>query len=185
MFVLIETGLSYEQMSDEHRQLFERISALSNHELLRIVYIDYAQYRSEAITFAKCEISKRGIAFKQSDVISSSDLSPARSLVTLSQSLCAFILSLVSARAFTVGCLSSLFLVGAANVYSYSHMYDEIYLDDGFASFGFPFQWYSVGGFSGTTHISWEGLLANILLAVCVGHSIGWILKRLVKAPNN
>jgi hypothetical protein len=44
-------------MSEESERLMDHIAGLSDMDLLRMVYFDNAQYRSEAITYAKAEIA--------------------------------------------------------------------------------------------------------------------------------
>lgn len=48
-------------MSDELKDLQKRISNLSDDELLKMIHINYADYREEAINIAKEEIKKRNI----------------------------------------------------------------------------------------------------------------------------
>ncbi len=49
--------------SEEERRLRERMSSLSDSELLRIVNVEYKDYRSEALDFAKAELDSRGLAY--------------------------------------------------------------------------------------------------------------------------
>ena len=51
-------------MDEELRELKERISAMSDEQLLNIVEVDFDDYRQEAIDFAKTELMARGISFK-------------------------------------------------------------------------------------------------------------------------
>ena len=51
-------------LSDELIELKERISQMSDAELLHIVEVEYADYRSEAIEFAKAELGKRMVPFE-------------------------------------------------------------------------------------------------------------------------
>lgn len=48
-------------MTDELKDLRKRFSNLSDDELLKIVHIDYADYREEALVIAKEELNKRNI----------------------------------------------------------------------------------------------------------------------------
>jgi len=50
-----------EQLSE----LKDRISQMSNEELLKIVEVEYDDYRIEALTFAEEELGKRGIPFEK------------------------------------------------------------------------------------------------------------------------
>ena len=49
-------------------ELHQKIRSLSNQELLRMVNVDFAQYRQEALDYAKSEIKERGLSFDQAGV---------------------------------------------------------------------------------------------------------------------
>lgn len=49
---------------EELEELKERISQKSDHELLRIIEVEYDDYRPEAIEFAKAELTKRFVPSK-------------------------------------------------------------------------------------------------------------------------
>jgi hypothetical protein len=49
---------------DELNQLKERISQMSDYELRQMVEVDYADYRSEALEFAKAELASRRVSFE-------------------------------------------------------------------------------------------------------------------------
>jgi ribosomal protein S27AE len=51
-------------MDEQTRELKERISRLSNEELLRMIQVEFADYRTEALDFARTELTSRGIKFK-------------------------------------------------------------------------------------------------------------------------
>jgi len=55
-------------MNDEQRELEKMMSELVDDELLRIVYIDHADYRQNALDCAKRELAARGIPFDESRV---------------------------------------------------------------------------------------------------------------------
>ncbi len=50
-------------MEDETRELKERITSMSNEELLKIVTVERNDYRREAIDFATSELQTRGVRF--------------------------------------------------------------------------------------------------------------------------
>ncbi|HVG19146.1 MAG TPA: hypothetical protein VNI02_08835 [Blastocatellia bacterium] len=50
-------------MSDGLVELKDRISQMSDDELLRIVEVEYDDYRHEAVDFAKAELDKRNIPY--------------------------------------------------------------------------------------------------------------------------
>ncbi|SRR6266571_1377406 len=52
-------------LDDELKDLRDRMSQMSDAELLRIVEVDYDDYRKEAIAFAESELAKRSVPFKK------------------------------------------------------------------------------------------------------------------------
>ena len=54
-------------MSDESRDLKEKMTNLSDDELLKIVHDDFADYREETINIVKEELKKRNVEFSQPD----------------------------------------------------------------------------------------------------------------------
>src|SRR5262245_40258954 len=50
-------------MNENLRRLRERMSSLSNEELLRIVNLDHRDYRPEALEFARAELDARGVVY--------------------------------------------------------------------------------------------------------------------------
>jgi hypothetical protein len=56
-------------MDEQTRELKERISGLSDDELLDIVEVEFNDYRKEAIDFAKSELTRRGIEFQIPDKV--------------------------------------------------------------------------------------------------------------------
>ena len=79
---------------------------------------------------------------------------------------------------FLAGFVSGLLLVIAANLISYYRMKAEPLLIDAATGFGLPFRLFAISGFGGGV-ILWGGLIANILLALCVGAALGWIAVKL------
>ena len=140
-----------------------------------MVYIDSAQYRPEAIVYAKAEIDRRGIPF--SDIHSISDSTPADT--NKPAALGYKLLTALRHRAFAVGFLTALLFFVVANAYSYIEMPNEPGIDDGFEGCGFPFKVYMYGGFAGMDYILWEGLVADVLIATVAGISMGLTCKSL------
>lgn len=69
---------------DELNELEDRISQMSDRELLQIVEVEYADYRKEAIEFAEVELAKRSIPFEKPELDADEDddsISPAESNV--------------------------------------------------------------------------------------------------------
>ena len=58
---------------DELNELKDRISQMSDRELLRIVEVEYADYRREAIEFAEVELGKRSIPFEKPELDADED----------------------------------------------------------------------------------------------------------------
>jgi hypothetical protein len=52
-------------LDDELNELRDRISQMSDRELLQIVEVDYADYRNEALGFARAELEKRLVPFEK------------------------------------------------------------------------------------------------------------------------
>ncbi|MCI0489885.1 MAG: hypothetical protein L0229_25110 [Blastocatellia bacterium] len=155
----------------------KRISELPDERLLSMVYADYAQYRLEAIAYARAELINRGIQIDKLDTQRIPDSSPAHPLVALTIAINTFIQTVVRPYIFPLVFLFSLIAFYAANIYSYNHRYDQIYFDDGDVEFGFPFSLCTTG-VSGIV-ILWEGLAANILIASIASLAIGFVSKKL------
>lgn len=60
-------------MEDEIRELKERITGMSNEELLKIVTVERGDYRREAIDFATRELETRAVPFEPGDDIEDED----------------------------------------------------------------------------------------------------------------
>jgi len=52
-------------MNEDLERLRERMASLSDEELLRIVKVEYKDYRREALEFAKAELDSRGLAYRR------------------------------------------------------------------------------------------------------------------------
>ena len=83
----------------------------------------------------------------------------------------------IQRRAFAIGFLTVLSLFVLANVYSHMAISHEPVLDDGFAECGFPFKLYRYGGFVGMHYILWQGLVADLFLALLAGIATGITCK--------
>jgi hypothetical protein len=57
-----------DMLNDELTELKDRISQMSDRELLQIVEVDYADYRSEALEFARAELGKRMVPFEKREL---------------------------------------------------------------------------------------------------------------------
>ena len=62
-------------MNKELQDLKERISSLSDEELLKMVHVDSADYREEAISFAKEELKQRNLEKVSEDKIKELEVS--------------------------------------------------------------------------------------------------------------
>ncbi|HXG66023.1 MAG TPA: hypothetical protein VNO70_13055 [Blastocatellia bacterium] len=153
----------------------ELISQLRDQDLLRIAYGHPAQYRPEAITYAKAELKCRGVSFDELVEINANDIREPLPVEAFGRT----IRKEIRAKAFGIGFVIGLIPFVWMNVHSYHHMYRHI-CDDCFVFFGFPFYLYQTGGFAGPTVILWGGLIANAVIAACTSMCAGWILKRLL-----
>jgi hypothetical protein len=162
-------------MNIEPQELMKRLSRLSDQDLLRVVYIEPDQYRLEAITYAEAEIKRRGITYDEANKINTDDKTAEPSLETLSRKAWKIISDKSFGIGFAIGLLPFIWL----NIYTYDHMYEGS-CDDCFVFFGFPLYLYQTGGFAGPTTILWDGLIANVVIALCASACTGWILKRLL-----
>ena len=152
--------------------LIERISGLPDDDLLRIIQADSSQYRVDAGVYAKAEMNKRGVVLDETDVDCAS--SAAKSASGLPHR----ILSRLTSRAstFSFGFVGGLILFVIAN---YRAVQYPVFIDgDGHA--GWPFQFYTFGGWAGMSIIEWPYLLADILIslliATCSGLAFAWVI---------
>src|SRR5713101_8143331 len=58
---------------DELNELKDRISQMSDRELLQLVEVEYADYRKEAIEFAEVELRKPSIPFEKPELVEDED----------------------------------------------------------------------------------------------------------------
>jgi hypothetical protein len=158
-------------MNTESQKLIETVSNMRDEDLLQMVHLDSVQYLPEALTYAKAEISKRGISFNQTDLINSISSIPDLPFA-------AFGRSLWKARrliTFGVSFGSSLACFAWANFDSYRSSCEDCAI-----FFGFPFNLYQAGGFGGPTTILWGGLIADIAISILVSAVVGWLLKTIL-----
>ena len=153
-------------------QLIERISGLPDDDLLRIIQADPSQYRVDARVYAKAEMNKRGVVFDETD------MDCANSAAKSASGLPHTILSRLTSRAstFSFGFVGSLILFVIVN---YRTVQYPVFIDgDGHA--GWPFQFYTFGGWAGMSIIEWPYLLADILIAlliaICIGLTFAWVI---------
>ena len=78
----------------------------------------------------------------------------------------------IRTRAFSVGFFAGLFLLIAINMYGYNSMY-EAECFDCVQGFGFPFRLYESGTILHLERFLWDGLIADVMVAVSVGVGIG------------
>ena len=60
-------------LDEELNELKDRISQMSDRELLQIVEVEYADYRKEALEFAEGELAKRSIPFEKPELAADED----------------------------------------------------------------------------------------------------------------
>lgn len=159
----------------------EHIEGLSDMDLLRMVYFDYAQYRSEAITYAKAEIAKRGVNTNSVDLITPSK-EISHPFIIWARRARQFSAMIIRTRAYALGFLTGGFVFALLNILSYRQMINAaVLLDHGVVSFGFPLEWYSFGGYVGMTYIHWWNLAADIMAGLFICLLFGWLFKSLVE----
>ena len=54
-------------LDEELSQLEDRISQMSDQQLVRIVEVEYDDYRKEALDFAEVELQKRNVPFEKKE----------------------------------------------------------------------------------------------------------------------
>jgi hypothetical protein len=169
-------------MSEESEWLMEHIAGLSNIDLLRMVYFDYAQYRSEAITYAKAEIAKRGVNTNSVDLINLSNVEMSHPFIVWICKARQFSAMIIRTRAYGLGFLTGGFVFALLNILSYRRVINApVLLDDGVMSFGFPLEWYSFGGYVGMTYIHWWNLAADIMAGLFICLLFGRLFKSLAE----
>src|SRR5262245_50910490 len=168
-------------MSEESERLMEHIAGLSDMDLLRMVYFDYAQYRSEAITYAKAEIAKRGVNTNSVDLITPSK-EISHPFIIWARRTRRFSVMIIRTRAYALGFWSGGFVFALLSILSYRQTINAaVLLDHGVVSFGFPLEWYSVGGYVGMTYIHWWKVVADIMAGLLICLLLGWLFRSLVE----
>jgi hypothetical protein len=169
-------------MGQESERLMGHIAGLSDIDLLRMVYVDYAQYRSEAITYAKAEIAKRGVNTNSVDLTNLSNVEVSHPFIVWVRRVRQFSAMIIQTRAYSLGFLTGGFVFALLNILSYRRMINApVLLDHGVMSFGFPLEWYSIEGYLGMTFIHWWNLAADIMAGLFICLLFGWVFKSLVK----
>ena len=87
----------------------------------------------------------------------------------------------VTVRRFAIGFLAALMAFGLANVISYFVRTDAPGAADAIRRVGFPFLVWEEGGFSHRHYFSYTALLADVVVAVCVGACVGVVACRVVR----
>jgi len=160
----------------------EQVEGLSNMDLLRMVYFDYAQYRSEALTYAKAEIAKRGVNTNSVDLTNLSNIDISHPFIVWIRRTRQFSAMIIRKRAYALGFLTGGFVFALLNILSYRRMINApVLLDHGVMSFGFPLEWYSYGGYVGMTYIHWWNVVADILAGLFICLLSGWLFRSLVE----
>jgi hypothetical protein len=169
-------------MGQESERLMELIEGLSDIDLLRMVYFDYAQYRSEAITYAKAEISKRGVNTNSVDLINLSNVEISHPFIVWIRRTRRFSAMIIRTRAYALGFLAGGFVFALLNILSYRQMINApVLFDHGVMSFGFPLEWYSFGGYVGMTYIHWWNVVADIMVGLFMCLLSGWLFRSLTE----
>ncbi len=85
-------------------------------------------------------------------------------------------MNITRSKAFNVGFLIVLLLFAAANIYSYDWMLEQECFDC-IKSFGLPFSLYETGTIHHITRILWDGLIADVLIAISASMGVGLFCK--------
>jgi hypothetical protein len=168
-------------MSKESERLMEHIAGLPDRDLLRMAYLDYAQCRSEAITYAKAEIAKRGVNTYQVDLRWISGTTVSHPFIIWIQRFWQFISMIVQTRAYAVGFVTGFFVFILLNILSYGQMMRTASDYHPTISFGFPLDWYTFGGYFGMTYIHWWNVVANIIACIFLCLISGWLFRNLIE----
>jgi hypothetical protein len=93
--------------------------------------------------------------------------------------------SMLKRYAFLIAFLGSLLVFAAINVDVYFGVSDCCRLPgfDSYAIGGFPFPWYSQGGFVPHPNVDWSGVTANVVVAIIASYAIGKIVKWVFVKP--
>jgi hypothetical protein len=159
----------------------EHIADLPDRDLLRMVYLDYTQYRPEAITYAKAEIAKRGVNTYQVDWRWISDTTVSHPFIIWIERTWQLISMIVQTRAYIVGFVTGFFVFMLLNDLSYQQMMRTATDYHPIMKFGFPLDWYTFGGYIGITNIHWWNVVANIMAGIFMCMISGWVFRSLVE----
>jgi len=159
----------------------EHITGLTDNDLFRMVYLDRAQYQPQAVTYAKAEIAKRDVNINQVDFSELSNSTVSHPFILLIQRIRQLIAMIIQNRAFAIGFLTGGLVFALINIHSYRRMVDAASCCDGFTSFGFPFDWYTVGGYFGETYIHWLQVIANAVVGYFMCMLFGWFVRKLME----
>jgi hypothetical protein len=168
-------------MSEESERLMGHVAGLSDIDLLRMVYFDYAQYQSEAITYAKAEIAKRGVNTNSVDLINPSNIEISHLFIIWIRRIRQFSVMILRTRAYALGFWAGGFVFALLNILSYRQMINAEVCCDWVMSFGFPLEWYSFGGFVGMTYIHWWNVVVDIMAGLLICLLFGWLFRSLVE----
>lgn len=168
-------------MSQESERLMEQIAGLSDIDLLRMVYFDHAQYQSEAITYARAEIAKRGVDTNSVDLIHPSNIEISHPFIIWIRRIRRLSVMIIRTRAYALGFLAGGFVFALLNILSYRQMINAGVCCDQFMSCGFPLEWYSFGGYFGMTYIHWRKVAADIIAGLFICLLFGWLFRSLVE----
>lgn len=88
----------------------------------------------------------------------------------------------MSSKIFTISFLSWIVFFVAVNIYSYSKVVDPMCSFP--VEFGVPFTAGTYGGFVTTTHILWNGIIANGVFALCSSFVLAWAVVKIRRVLN-
>jgi len=167
-------------MNRELDKLMARISALRDEELAPIAGTDLAQYRPEAVIYARAELRRRGICSTQVEETERQYPDPGAAL----RALAPFVRNAILARIDAIGFIIGVLPFALANFQRGWSPHDST-LDHVLRVFGFPFDLWEIGGYAGGRGFLPWGFAADAMIAICAGHCAAWTLRLASRALLN
>ena len=156
-------------MIDES-QLIKKIAALPDDDLLRMINAGSSEYRLEAIVYANAELRERGVVSDAARL----ERTPVKSAPASALKFLAVLTGRIAT--FTIGLIAGLFLFGLIN---YRTVEYPPFID-GTGHTGWPFRFYTFGGWAGMSIINWPFLLGDALVGLIVGVGMAILFTAII-----
>lgn len=155
----------------DESQLIKKIAALPDDDLLRMINAGSSEYRLEAIVYANAELRERGV------VSDAAGLERTLTVKSAPASALKFLAVLTGRIAtFTIGLIAGLFLFMLIN---YRTVEYPPFID-GCGHTGWPFRFYTFGGWAGISIINWPFLLVDALVGLIVGVGMAVLFTAII-----